>query len=277
MKLSPFIVCVCLLFIVSVSAADKPAFTSKSRDGAIAVDGKYDDWSGNLDPFGDAPVSVQFVNDGDFLYMRLSATDPATRAQITRQGLIVWFDAGGGKKKQFGVRYPVIERGEGGGFGRRGQGGNQGDSGSTTAGSQDDSQPTNERVDILGPGKNDARELMRDHLQGVDVAYQVEQGTLQYELKVPIVKSDDHPYAIEAVAGKPIGVGLETPKMDRSSFQSGGGGFGGGGMGGRGGGGMGRGGGMGGRRGGGGGGGGRGGQQAKPLNLWGTLTLAAKQ
>jgi len=216
---------------------------------------------------------VQFVNDGEFLYMRLSATDPGARAQITRQGLIVWFDSGGGKKKKFGVRYPVVERGEGGGygggFGRRG--GDQGDSGST-AGSQDDTQPPNERVDILGPGKNDARELMRDHLQGIDVAYRVEQGTLQYELKVPIAKTDDHPYAIEADAGKPIGIGLETPKMQRPSFEGGGGGFGGGGMGH--GGGMGRGGGGMGRRGG--GGGGRGYQPPKPLNTWGTLTLAGK-
>ncbi|HWJ55733.1 MAG TPA: hypothetical protein VNR90_05930, partial [Vicinamibacterales bacterium] len=85
----------------------------------------------------------------------------------------------------------------------------------------------------------------------------------------------DHPYAIEAVAGKAVGVGLEAGQPPHSSFGGGRGGFGGGGMGGgRGGGGMGgHGGGP--HGGGGGGGGGREGYQAtKPLKGWGLVTIA---
>jgi hypothetical protein len=118
-------------------------------------------------------------------------------------------------------------------------------------------------------------------MSGVDVAIRNEQGTLQYELKVPLARGADHPYAIDAQPGKSIGVGLETGKMPQRSFGSGrGGGFGGGGGGGgMGGGGRGRGGGggggMGGRGGGGRGGGGqRGFEPPKPLKGWATVTIA---
>ena len=102
---------------------------------------------------------------------------------------------------------------------------------------------------------------------------------LQYELKVPLARSADHPYAIDTAPGKAIGVGLETGKMQlRSLGNDRGGGFGGGGGGGgMPGGGRGRG---GGGMGGGGGRGGRGGdpQQAvqppKPLKSWATVAIA---
>jgi hypothetical protein len=275
-----FLVCVSVL---SAAASEKPHFDSQLRDGAITVDGRYDDWYGNLQPFEAAPVAVQFLNDRDFLYMRLTASASAERREILRQGFTVWFDPAGGTKKHFGIRYPVVESGTGGdegghsygGYGgRRGGSDREGEHGGDAEGSQDMSPGA--RLDVLGPGKDDARMLTRDHAPGIDVAVRSEQGMLQYELKVPLLRTADHPYAIEAVAGKAVGVGLEAGQLPHSSFGGGGrgGGFGGGGMGG----GRGGGGGMGGHGGGthgGGGGGGREGYQAtKPLKGWGLVTIA---
>ena len=276
--------CVLMLFaLASLSASEKPHFDSQLRDGAITIDGRYDDWYGNLQPFEQAPVSVQFLNDADYLYMRLTASASAERRQILRQGFTVWFDPAGGTKKHFGVRYPVVEGGgeerPGGYGGYGGYGGGHrggGDRGGDRGGETTDSEPhPGDRIDVLGPGKEDARMLTRDHAPGIDVAIREEQGTLQYELKVPLVKTAEHPYAIEAVAGKPIGFGLETNRPSQWSIggpgMGGGGGFGGGGFGG------GRIGGMGGGRGGGMRGGDRGRQQEqpKPLKGWGTVTIAA--
>jgi hypothetical protein len=270
------LVCVGLwLAFLSVAAAERPHFDSTGRDGVITVDGNYDDWYGHLQPFGNDPVAIQFLNDGEFLYARLTASDPATRMQILRQGMTIWFDPAGGTKKKLGIKYPVVE---GGGVARGGRGGGYGGGGGRRGeDAPDDPVAPADRVDILGPGKDDARSLTRDHLSGVDVAIRSEQGTLQYELKVPLARTADHPYAIEAAPGATIGVGLETAKMEQRAVGEGrGGGFGGGGGGGMPGGGRGRGGGgMGGR-----GGGGRGGDQQrgfqppKPLKAWATLTIA---
>ncbi len=260
-------------------ASDKPRFESSPRLEPVTIDGKFDDWPGNLEPFADKPLSLQFQNDGEFLYVRFSTSDPAARMQIVRQGLTVWFDPAGGTKKHFGVRYPVVDRGQYGesqgrggygGYGGRNRGG-----GDRPSGTPDD-QPTEtsptDRVDVLGPGKDDARELTRDHLPGIDVALRTEQGVLQYELKVPLLKTAEHPMAIEAQAGKPVGFGFDTPKRQQGMDYGRGGG-----MGGYGGGGMG-----GGMRGRGGmhGGMGRGGEGprnsdvSKSLNGWGTVSLA---
>jgi hypothetical protein len=242
------------LVFASVAAAERPHFVSKGPDKAIAVDGKFDDWYGALQPFGDSPVAMQFLNDGEFLYVRLTASDAGARMQIVRQGMTIWFDPGGGTKKKFGVRYPVVERAD---PDAQGIGG-----------------PRN-RVDVIGPGKDDHRSLTRDHLSGLDVAIRSEQGMLQYELKVPLAKSTDHPYAIETAPGKTIGVGVETEKMQQRSSGAGRGGGIGGGGGGMGGGGRGRGGGgMGGRgRGGGGGNRQREFEPPKPLKGWGTVAI----
>jgi hypothetical protein len=274
---------------VALFAADRPHFDSRAVDGAITVDGSFDDWNtqaGSLAPFGKDPVSIQALNDGTFLYVRLSASDPGVRGPIVRRGLTIWFDPNGGTKKRFGIRYPVIEdpgqesggggyRGMGGFGGRRqpsGGGGDSGSGGSAGTAANDSEQPP-DRVDIVGPGKDDEISLTREHLEGVDVGFKVEQGALQYELRVPLARSADMPYAIGTAPGATIGIGLETPKPLQRSFDDGrGGGFGGGGMGG-GFGGSGRGGygrgGMGGHR----DGGERSFQPPKPLKDWGTVTL----
>jgi hypothetical protein len=70
---------------------------------------------------------------------------------------------------------------------------------------------------------------MRDHLQGLDVAFRTEQGSLEYELKIPLARSSDHPYAIETQPGKTIGIGFETGKLSEHVGEGrGGGGRGGG-------------------------------------------------
>lgn len=280
------VVCVALwLVFPAVTASERPHFDSKGLDGAITIDAKFEDWWGHLDPFGTDPISVQFLNDGEFLYVRLTASDAAARMQIMRLGMTIWFDPAGGTKKKLGIRYPVVEHGEGGGGqeegGRGGRGGGGYGGGARRHGDgppPEESGPPMDRVDILGPGKDDARSLTREHLSGVDVAIHAEQGTLQYELKVPLARSEDHPYAIETAPGKTIGVGVETGKLQAHASGAGrGGGFGGGGGGMGGGGGRGRGGGGGMGGGGGRGGGGQHGSEpprpAKPMKPWATVTI----
>jgi hypothetical protein len=257
-------------------ATDRPHLESGPPSGAITIDGRHDDWSGALTSLGSNPFSVQVANDNDALYLRLTASDPVVRTQILRQGLIVWFDEGGGTKKRLGIQYPVVEYGSGGntgqGGGGRGYGGGGHRAGGTSDTPNDDYEPPS-RVDILGPGKNDARSLTLDHASGVEVALRLSEGMVLYELKVPLAKTADHPYAIEAAAGKTIGLGFESPKIERQSSGSPAGGYGGGGHGGHGGG-------MGGRGGGGmggrgmGGGGNRDFQPPKPLNAWATVMLS---
>jgi hypothetical protein len=255
----------------------KADFASTLRTGdTIAIDGVNQEWSGKLVPIKDTQVSMAFYNDDQFLYLCLTTSDRATRSQIQRQGLSLWFDADGGKKKAFGLEFPLGMRGmtvvE-----RRGDTGEPGLA-------QRPLDADQERIGILTSGKSTERESLRLEEAGrIQAKIGDDNGVLVYEMKVPLRKSDAAPYAIGAKPGGIIGIGLQTPEFQWRDGGSGtgggegrpGGGGGGswGGMGGRGG--MG-GGGMGGGRGRGGEAGMRGrGEMPKPLKHWTTVELAA--
>lgn len=273
---------VVVALVAGVFAAKRAQIDSHWRDRDVVIDGDNSEWAGPLRPLDENhPIVTAAMNDGQFLYVVLSASDATVGRQILRQGLIVWFDPSGGDKKHFGVKFPVgllpeQAAGRGRGGFRRAPGGERppDDPGSADPAKPDQPEPTN-RLEVYGPQKDDVHSFVTDMAPGIAVKIGQVEGYLVYELKVPLARSADTPYAIEAKSGALIGFGLETPKIERPAREGGGrmGGFGGGGggMGGRGG----RGGGGGGRRGGGGGDRDQP-EQAKPLKGWATVQLAAE-
>jgi len=259
-------------------AAKRPRIDSHWRDREIAIDGDSGDWAGPLTAVDDKPpVTAAVANDGQSLYLVVSTSNPAARRQIMRQGLIVWFDPAGGDKKHFGIKFPVGFTPDMGGFERRGsrrggfgrpRGGDNdpGSSSGSNPDQPDQMEPPN-RLEVYGPEKGDAHNFVLEAAPGMAVKVGQVEGYLVYELKVPLARTSETPYAIEAKPGSIIGVGLETPRFDRPQRMGGSGGPGGG-MGGRGGGMGGRGGGRGDRRG--------GFEEPKPLKVWATVHLAER-
>lgn len=292
--LSLLIVMLCAVQPGVTAESRQAALQSVWRDVEIAIDGSHAEWS-ELASFGKGiPFSVGLKNDGTSLYVALTSSDPSVPLLLMRRGLIVWFDAAGGTKKRFGIRYPVIEGGGGppmrrpGGFGR--PGGEPGREPGRVPGREPgrppgaEEQPTEPagllfdpakdgrwaRLELLGPGKDDRRSLMLDRTPGIEVRIGRVEGSLVYELKVPLQIDDGHPYAIGARPGATIGIGLETPDVESGERPPRLGGFG-----------MGGGGGRPGGTGGGPpmGGGSRGGpdefKPPKPIKAWATAKLAA--
>jgi hypothetical protein len=268
--------------VALVLAAKRQVVESHWRDRDITIDGDHGEWPGPLVAVEENhPLLTAAVNDGQDLYIVLSTSDSALRRQIFRQGLIVWFDPSGSDKKHFGLKYPVgvppEERESRGGYRRGGYGGGRppSDSGTDDHGRTQGSMPADpeptDRLEVYGPQKDDAHSFVTTMAPGIAVKTGNVEGYAVYELKVPLAKTADAPYAIEAKPGALIGFGVETPKVEQPSHEGRGGmgGFGGG-MGG------GRGGGMGGHGGGGGRGGGEGGgaEQVKPLKVWAAIQLA---
>jgi hypothetical protein len=282
--------------------ASEPSVASAWRTQPIAIDGSSDAWPAFSTLSDEPPLSMAAANDGQFLYLAIRTSDPGARMMIERQGLVVWLDAKGKKDKRFGLHYPESAEmpalGEGrsgrrGGYGGGGGGYGGGGGGYGGRGGNAGGQPPQEgerqgppadpqtdgrwrHMEIIGPAKDDKRDLMLDHVPGIEVKVGDHEGVLTYELRVPLQVDGDDPYAIGVQPGAVIGLGLETPKIEMPRRP---GGFGGG-FGGRGGGEMGGGGMGGGRRGGYGGEGGERGQfggrmRMKPLKLWATVTLAS--
>lgn len=74
-------------------------------------------------------------------------------------------------------------------------------------------------LEILGPGKDERRMMPIAAAKGIDVNIRFSSGLLVYELKVALIHSAQHPYAIGAEAGKSIGIGLETSEVDRQNVR----------------------------------------------------------
>ncbi len=231
---------------------------SNWRDREITVDGNNADWLGTMLFFEEDNVSVGLLNDENFLYICMIAEDQFMRTQVMRQGFTLWFDPDGGKEKTFGIKYPLgMQAG-----GRR----MRIDEQSMERSRQAPRRPMIE-LEILGPGKDELKKMPIAEAKGIDIIVEFSSGMLVYELKVPLIQSEQYPYAIGAEAGSSVGIGFETPKMKRSDMRRQmSGGRGGGGT-------------MGGMRGGAGGrgmsGGGRRSQMPKSLKIWTVVQLAS--
>jgi len=235
----------------------KLELNSDWRDREITVDGKNADWLGAMLFFEEDNVSVGLLNDENFFYVCLIAEDLFIRAQVMRKGFTLWFDPDGGKEKTFGIKYPLGMQASGRGMRR--------DEQSLERSSQAPRRPMNE-LEILGPGKDERKKMLIAEVKGIDISIEFSSGMLVYELKVPLNKSEQHPYAIGAEAGSSVGIGLETSKIEREEMRREmSGGRGGGGP-------------TGGLRGGAGGRGMPGGrrpQMGKPLKIWAVVQLAS--
>jgi hypothetical protein len=272
------------------SDTNPPALLAAWPASTPVIDGRTADWT-TLAPLEAVHVSIGLSNDDRQLSLVLTSSDQARRRQLIGGGLIVWFDPAGGKKRAFGVRFP----GEfpGGdrpeiGRGRAGTGGPPDQNASTRTPPADGDSPQArpaERLppitwfELIGPKDDDRRRLETKAVTDIAIARALEEGLLVFELRVPLAKDPVTGFGIGAAPGQVLGLGLETPELERPETAAPDRGRGGrGGMGGVGGGfgGMGRGG-M--------GGGGMGGrpdgppgdrpERAKPVRLWTTVKLAS--
>jgi hypothetical protein len=201
-----------LLLATAIAHAAKPDRTSAWRDDRdIRIDGFDGDWHGLTTPAKGARIATGFVNDDEWLYVCVQAKDRTARDQIVGQGLVVWIDRDGGKKRTFGIRFPL---GRSGGFAGQpprdripeappdpGRGG-----------PPPDRLVSQDEFGVLGPGKDDEVRLSTRHAGGIEARVAIHEGTLVYELKVPLKQSGDHPYAIGVEPGAVLRVEMVTPE-----------------------------------------------------------------
>jgi hypothetical protein len=266
---------------VGLSAVAKgPAeLTSSWRAEPVVVDGKPDEWTA-LVPFEAAHLAVGVSNDASTLQLAITSSDQARRRQMIAAGVIVWLDPSGGKKRAVGIRFP----GEIGGDRDRPELGRRRPEEPRVGTTPPEPPPLSPLTwfELVGPRDEDRRRLQRSAVTSIQVARDLKEGLLVFELQIPLAKDAASGFGIGAEAGRMLGLGLETPEREKPEGPPPGAGGrrmggGGGGMGG------GIGGGLGGRGRGGMGGGrpddpagpeGKRPERAKPLKLWTTVQLA---
>jgi hypothetical protein len=193
---------------VCLAASDRPVLTSTWRDRDIRIDGNDEDWRDLTQPVKGQHFSVGFVNDDEALYFCLLTKDATTLQQVSRVGLILWLDPAGGKKKTFGVRFPVAY---GPGYNRRPNRSSGGEGDTPSRGPDSQSDPAQHDIEILGPGRNDVREVENGQ-SGVTARYRIRGDLLVYEIRIPLRKSEQVPFAPGVDPGAALRVELQTPE-----------------------------------------------------------------
>lgn len=188
-------------------------FSTDSRppDHAITIDGKADDWAGNLFVVPNERMELGFFNDREYLYLCLLTTDSIDRAEIMTQGLVIWFDPQGGDKKTFGIKFPLgIPAGE-----------------RKTPVEINPREPEFENLpdvpmsemEVIRSETEPRQKLNLAEAKGIEIKVVPSTGLLIYEFKIPLLRSEQHPIAVGAEPGKTIGVGFETAKLDLSQMR----------------------------------------------------------
>jgi hypothetical protein len=98
-----------LLFI---SGCSSPlVYDSIWQDKPVTIDGKANEWKIPLDYYDDkTKLNFSIANDGTNLYFCVRATEDETQKGIVHNGLQIWIDTTGGKKKDMGIQFPVIQK-----------------------------------------------------------------------------------------------------------------------------------------------------------------------
>ncbi|MCX7973867.1 MAG: hypothetical protein N3B16_05135 [Candidatus Aminicenantes bacterium] len=202
--------------------------TCQWLDRQINIDGQTDDWKGAQFFLEKEQLLLGFINDQDFLYLHFVVSNRSRVAQIIRQGLTIWIDATGKKKKHWGIRYPV-----GGALGRRQfppMFGRPEATGKKEPPLKEERMEMPQELEIIKADKDEPEriDLLQAKKEGLVIQAKPEKGVLVYELKIPLKFSEKNRLAIGAEPGKTISLGFETGelKMERQSFFGPGGGIG---------------------------------------------------
>ncbi len=200
---------VAVLALVALASAVVYAATleraSAWRDRDVTIDGSDEEWRGQELPVEKQRFSLGIMNDGEWIYLCLPTKDAAVKNQIGSAGLVVWVDPEGGKKRRFGVHFPVPNPPRSPGMRRpmpQPPGAGQGEE-----------IPGQHMLGILGPGKNDARLVRPDEAGGIEAQVGVHDDLTVYELKIPLARSAEHPYAPNVQPGQTARVEIETAPL----------------------------------------------------------------
>jgi len=192
---------------VPTGCGGKP-LSSTWRCTDITVDGAVEDWGETRQPLEKQKVILGVTHDAEYLYLTFTPGDDAMQRQILMLGLTIWFDPQGAKNEHLGIRFPRGARGDRFPF-------RDHPVDIATEVGRKQFSATLDSLEVLRAGSRQGDPFAVDELGGVAVRAQLVGDVFVYELRLPLARSAEHLYAVGAQPGDVIGIGLQTPALDR--------------------------------------------------------------
>lgn len=176
----------------------------------VTVDAQLDEWAGKLSSIGGGDFSVGVQNDGEFLYVGVSTTNGQRIGQIMQLGMVLWIDPEGGKRKTFGVQYPI---------GIVTTSGSDGGLTSDPTANRIRIEQSMQEIALIGENGQPFRRR-KDAVPGITMHAEADQRAFTYEAKIPLAPDEGFVYAIGTEPGRQIGLSLATPELDGQGLAS---------------------------------------------------------
>lgn len=208
-----FIALFALLGLLLTGCSSMKTLESHRLDSPIEIDGDYRDWEGELWVFEEEHFYLGVQNDAEFLYLCLVPNRREVGMQVINRGLTIWFDSDSGKDETFGIRFPL------GGSDRMGPPPGQVEGQRIDSDAiQSDFLASLDRLEIRS-GKDQGIIMNVTDLTGIQPQMAIDDGTLVYELRVPLQPTEAQPYAINVAPGEQFSLKLETGEIDMDALR----------------------------------------------------------
>jgi len=216
-----------LLIVIYFAGCGDKELSSKWRTQNITIDGNDSDWSNSLVFYDEINSLVGIQNDKDYLYLCLVTSDQQLERKIFTTGITIWFDNSDKGDKKFGIRYPLMaknmdrdafENGDDQGEGRRlnpddgreTPSDKRQSAGFPNRDNMEDKFLKNQTEIEVIDANNESTRYPIAQLKGVQLKMTVKDYRMVYEFRIPIAMKNEYSYAVGAVSGSTISVGLET-------------------------------------------------------------------
>ncbi len=170
----------CLGVLLSASSVEaKGRIVSQWLDREIVVDGELDEWRDALVYFSSVDAFVAMFNDDSTLYFCLYSQSPEISDQLAMDGLRLRIE--GKQTGEFVVHFPQ---------------------GAVT-----------DVIELQLPGQRDRVTVSAGGEAGLEARVS-HRGSFVYELKIPLVAGDSHPWALGLFPGDKFKLVIENPRIN---------------------------------------------------------------
>jgi hypothetical protein len=208
------------IMLVSLSAlllsCGSESFDCPLTSQPVTIDGSNEEWQGSLTYFEEQQIALGACHDQEYLYLCLLTTQAGLQMQALTSGMTIWLNSAKSKQNKFGVHYPIGQQPT-----ARPQRPMNQDRGEN----RDPEQFREEQqarlllmtaeLELLDQDKKILQRMPVTKKDDIQVSINDANGTLIYELAVPLRQTSEHPYAAAIAPNGKIKLTLEiaAPKM----------------------------------------------------------------
>jgi hypothetical protein len=201
---------------VVLSGCGMTDINSVWRDRDIVINGVDSgaEWENARFFFEEKKATLGLMNDGDFLYVRISSRDKSLQRKLMMLGLTIWVNPKGNKSRYLGIHYPIGMAGMRGPEVRRPEGEAPiEEKGQNAMGQMFEESLMN--IELIGPGNKEKSVVALAEAEplGVMAAINAESGNMVYELRLPLHQVGNSSYFITPGEAGKVGIGFEIGKF----------------------------------------------------------------